>query len=59
MAVTPDVWTTVNDSKIPVFFVALGIYTSTVIIVATLKWYKVEICPRTTRNLDDVMMSVL
>jgi moderate conductance mechanosensitive channel len=59
IAETPAAWVVVEDQVIPVLFVAFGIYTVVMIIVATFKWYKVEICPRSHSSLDDIMMSVL
>jgi moderate conductance mechanosensitive channel len=55
----PPSWSVLTDELIPVLFVALGIYTGIMIIVATLKWYKVEVCPRTKSSLDDIIMSAL
>jgi len=39
--------TVVTNQVIPVLFVALGTYTGIMIIMASLKWYQAEICPRT------------
>jgi moderate conductance mechanosensitive channel len=59
IAETPAAWESIENQIIPVLFVALGIYTGTVIIMATLKWYKTEICPKTSSSLDDIVMSFL
>jgi moderate conductance mechanosensitive channel len=55
----PASWSIITDEVIPVLFVALGIYTGITIVMATFKWYKVEICPRTTSSLDDMLMTAL
>jgi small-conductance mechanosensitive channel len=55
----PQNWQTLIVTAIPLIFVTLGIYSILMLIVGTLKWYKVEVCPRTKSALDDVIMSVL
>jgi moderate conductance mechanosensitive channel len=55
----PESWSVVTDKVIPILFTALGIYTLVMIIMATLKWYKEEICPRTSSSLDDIIMVTL
>jgi moderate conductance mechanosensitive channel len=59
IAATPLSWVETENKVISVIFAAFGIYTLVMIIMAILKWYKVEICPRTTSSLDDAVMSVL
>jgi fumarate reductase subunit C len=55
----PDSWARITDKLIPVLFAALGIYTLVMILMATFKWYKVEICDKTSSGLDDIIMGVL
>jgi hypothetical protein len=59
IAETPVEWDKTVNLIIPVVFVALAIYTVIVVILATLKWYKIEICARTSSSLDDVIMGTL
>jgi moderate conductance mechanosensitive channel len=59
IAETPGEWDKLVNQIVPVVFVALGIYTLIVIIMAVLKWYKIEICPKTSSSMDEVIMSVL
>jgi small conductance mechanosensitive channel len=55
----PDAWEKIADKLIPVLFVALGVYTLIMILMALFKWYKLEICSVTSSSLDDVIMGVL
>jgi moderate conductance mechanosensitive channel len=55
----PSYWQEVINRIIPVIFVALGIYTAVMIVIGTLRWYKIEVCSRTKSRLDDIIMSVL
>ncbi len=55
----PASWSEITDKVIAVFFTALGIYTVIALILSTLKWYKYEICPRTSSSLDDFIMATL
>jgi moderate conductance mechanosensitive channel len=59
IAETPSTWIDMENKVIPVLYVSIGIYTLVMIIIATLKWYKIEICSRTNTSLDDIIMSVL
>jgi small-conductance mechanosensitive channel len=59
IAVTPESWIATENKVISVVFVAFGIYTLVVVVMAVLKWYKVEICPRTSSSLDEYIMNVL
>jgi moderate conductance mechanosensitive channel len=59
IAETPDTWIDMENKVIPVLFVGFGIFTAIVVIMAFLKWYKVELCSRTNSSLDDIIMSVL
>jgi moderate conductance mechanosensitive channel len=59
IAETPSAWDKQVNQIVPVVFVALGIYTLIVIIMAVFKWYKVEICPQTSSSLDDMIMATL
>jgi moderate conductance mechanosensitive channel len=59
IAETPVAWIDMENQVIPVLYVGIGIYTAIMIIIGTLKWYKIEICPRTQSNLDDIIMSTL
>ena len=59
IARTPTDWKVIEDIVVPVLFVALGIYTAIMIVVAFFKWYKEEICPRTHSSIDEIIMSVL
>jgi small-conductance mechanosensitive channel len=55
----PDSWAEISNKIIPVLFVAMGIYTVVMVLIAVFKWYKVEICAITSSRLDDVIMGVL
>lgn len=55
----PETWSVITDKVIPVLFVALGIYTVIMIILASLKWYKKEICPKIRNSLDDFIVIAL
>ena len=59
LAQTPESWAGVIRQDLLVVFAALGIYTAIVIVVALLKWYRTEICPKTKGNLDDIIITVL
>ena len=59
IAETPPAWIDVENKVIPVLFTSFGIYTAIVIVMAVFKWYKDEICPRTSSSFDDIIMSVL
>jgi moderate conductance mechanosensitive channel len=59
IAETPVAWIEIEEKVIPVLFVSIGIYSAIMIIMATLKWYKKEICPRTSSSLDEIIMSTL
>jgi moderate conductance mechanosensitive channel len=59
IADTPTAWIDMENKVIPVLFVSIGIYTAIMIIMATFKWYKIEICSKTESSLDDVVMAVL
>jgi moderate conductance mechanosensitive channel len=55
----PKNWQEIFNRVNPALLVSLGIYTAIVIIVGSLKWYKIEVCSKTKSSLDDVIMSVL
>jgi len=59
VADTPAAWMVVEKQLIPVLFVAFGVYTLIMIIMATFQWYKKEICPKTSSSLDDAIMGTL
>jgi moderate conductance mechanosensitive channel len=59
IAETPLAWNKYVSQIVPVVFVALGIFTVIVILMAVFKWYKYEICPKTVSNIDDVVISTL
>lgn len=59
LARTPESWADVIRQDLLVIFVALGIYTAIVIVVALLRWYRNEVCPKTKGNLDDIIITVL
>jgi moderate conductance mechanosensitive channel len=59
IAVTPEAWVADESRIISTLFVALGIYTAIVVVMAILKWYQNEICPKTNTSLDDLIMSTL
>lgn len=59
IAVTPAAWVADETRIISTLFVALGIYTAIVVVMAILKWYQNEICPKTNTSLDDLIMSTL
>ena len=58
IANTPEAWVDTESKVISVLFVALGIYTA-VVVTAILKWCRDEICPRTSGNLENIIMAVL
>ncbi|MDD5701724.1 MAG: mechanosensitive ion channel family protein [Dehalococcoidales bacterium] len=55
----PDSWSAITDKAVPVIFTALGIYTAIMVAIALLRWYKKEICCRTTSSLDDIILRTL
>ena len=59
LAETRVAWDLVAQKLIPILFVALGIYTLVVVIMTVFKWYKKDICPRTSSSLDEVIMGTL
>jgi small-conductance mechanosensitive channel len=59
IAETPAGWADNENRIFSSLFAGLGIYTLIVIIMAIFKWYKVEICPRTSSNLDDFILDTL
>jgi small-conductance mechanosensitive channel len=59
IAETPGEWDKLVNQIVPVVFVALGIYTGIVIIMAILKWYQAEVCTKTSSSIDEVLMSVM
>jgi small-conductance mechanosensitive channel len=59
LAETPPGWLDIENKVIPVLFVAFGLYTIITVVMATFKWYKIEICPKTSSSLDDIIMDVL
>ncbi len=59
LAETPLAWVDNENKAFNSLFAALGIYTLVAVIMALFKWYKVDICPRTSSSLDDVIMDVL
>jgi small-conductance mechanosensitive channel len=59
IAEPPPEWDLLAGLIVPVIFVALAIYTATVVLMAVLQWYKAEICPRSNSAFDDVVMSFL
>jgi small-conductance mechanosensitive channel len=59
IAETPGEWDKLVNQIVPVIFVALGIYTGIVIIMAILKWYQAEVCTKTSSSIDEVLMSVM
>jgi moderate conductance mechanosensitive channel len=59
IAETPAAWIDIENKIIPILFTSFGIYTIIVVVMAFFKWYKVEICPKTNSNFDEIIMSVL
>jgi moderate conductance mechanosensitive channel len=59
IANTPQTWVNTETKIVLVLFAALGVYTVIVIITAALKWYREEICSKTSSNIDDIIMGVL
>jgi small-conductance mechanosensitive channel len=55
----PASWEENLELAIPAVFVALAIYTITVIITGTIKWYRIEVCPKTVGTMDNKLMAVL
>lgn len=52
-------WSDRIDNITPILFVVIGIYTAIVIIQIGLRWYSVEVAPRTKSNLDDIIIATL
>ena len=59
LAETSPGWLDIENKVIPVLFVAFGLYTVIMVVMATFKWYKVEICPKTSSSLDDIIIDTL
>jgi moderate conductance mechanosensitive channel len=59
IAETPPAWIPIESKLIPVLFTSFGIYTVVVVVMSVFKWYKVEICPKTTSSIDELIMSFL
>ena len=59
IANTPTIWADIESKVISVLFVALGIYTAIIIVIAILKWHRNEICPRTSSTIDNVIVTAL
>ncbi|MDD4877228.1 MAG: hypothetical protein PHQ86_08915, partial [Dehalococcoidales bacterium] len=59
IANTPESWGNTESKVISVLFVTLGIYTAITIVTAILKWYRDEICPKTSGKVDNIIMAVL
>jgi moderate conductance mechanosensitive channel len=55
----PDSWAKITDQLIPVLYVALGIFTIVMILIALFKWYRLEVCSLTASTLDDSIMKTL
>jgi small conductance mechanosensitive channel len=52
-------WTDRIDEVIPILFVVIGIYTAVVIVQVGLRWYSVDVAPKTKSSLDDMIIAVL
>ena len=59
IAETPATWMDAENKIMSTLFAAIGVYTVIVLISATLRWYRSDICPRTSSGIDDVIMSIL
>jgi small conductance mechanosensitive channel len=59
IAYTPADWVDIETHVISSIFAAIGVYSAIVIVMGTLKWYKVEICPKTSSSLDEFIMGAL
>jgi len=59
IANTPASWVNTESKVISVLFVALGIYMAIVIVTAILKWYRDEICPKTSGNLENIITAAV
>ena len=59
IAETPPAWIPIEIKWFRYFSLLIGIYTVIMVVMAVFKWYKVEICPKTNSNFDDIIMSVL
>ncbi|MBI2868874.1 MAG: mechanosensitive ion channel family protein [Chloroflexi bacterium] len=49
----------VLDRVLPVVLVALGTYTFVAVLEGIIKWYRLEICPRTIGTMDNAIMDAL
>ena len=59
LAETPMAWVDSENKAFNSLFAALGIYTLVAVIMSVFKWYKIDICPRTSSSLDDIIMDTL
>jgi small-conductance mechanosensitive channel len=59
IAKTPEAWVDTESKVIAALFVSLGIYMAIVVATAILKWYRDEICPKISGNLENIIMAVL
>lgn len=59
LAVTPEAWINTENLVMSAMFASLGIYTSVSVLIAVLKWYRDEICPKTPGSMDDIVMTTL
>ena len=54
----PSAWADGVNEAIPIVFAVIGIYTTVVIVEVGLRWYSVEVAPKTKSSLDDMIISV-
>lgn len=59
IANTPVEWEIFENQIIFSIFASFGIYTIITILMGIFKWYKIEICPKTSSNLDEMIMRFL
>jgi moderate conductance mechanosensitive channel len=58
LAETPVEWGKYVNQIVPVIFVVLGIYSGVVLIMVFFKWFKTDVCPVASNNIDETILSV-
>lgn len=59
IATTPEAWIDTENMIMAVLFAVLVVYTAINVLIAILKWYGNEICPKTVGKLDDIIITIL
>lgn len=55
----PSEWANETNKAVLAAFAAMGIYAAVAIVEIGLRWYSVEVAPKTKSGLDDMMLAVL